>query len=396
MKNALFLSALSLAGLAAAQPSGHRRHQHLHEKRQVVVTDVSYVTASAPDVVVYVDADGESLSTSTVGGSGSGASTSATSVAQVVVQSTSSAAAAATTSAAAYSAPAYTSAAASSSSAASSSASSSAASSSSSISGLVGIAYSPYSGDSSEGNVGCKTAAQVAADFAMIPEGKYNLVRIYGTDCNQVENVIAAKPASMKIFAGVYDITQVASELAVITAAAEASSWDHFHTISIGNELINSNSATVSAVVGAISTARGILSGKFTGSIVTVDTTGAIEANPELCENSDYVAANAHPFFDATSEASNAGSWLLSSMQAVSAACGGKDTMITETGWPWAGDSNGVAVPSPANQQTAISAIESSVTSNYIMFTALNDLWKAPGYLSVEQSWGVYGNSAAS
>ena len=354
------------------------------------------MTAHSPNVVVYVDAAGEVLYTSTAG-SGSGASTSATSAPQVASSSASSSAAAtsaAATSAAAYSASAYSSAAASSSSAAPAAASSS--SSSSSASGLNGIAYSPYSGSVADGNVGCKTAAQVAADFAAIPSS-YNLVRIYGTDCNQVENVLtAAKSKGMKVFAGVYDITQVASEIATIIAAANGD-WSDFHTISIGNELVNSGGATVAAVVAAIGTARTALSAaSYTGNVVTVDTSGAIESNPQLCEASDYVAANAHPFFDSDCVASDAGSWLLSTMQAVSSACGGKDTVITETGWPWAGTANGVAVPSSENQKTAISSIQSTVSSNVIMFTAFNDLWKQPGYLSVEQSWGVYGNSAAS
>jgi len=389
------------------------------------------VTATGPNVVVYVDGQGNPLYTSTEGGQAatstpspsivtanvnkgkhrSKTSSTAAAAATTTVEAASTetpaastvvvASSAAASSAAASSPAAYSSAATSNSGSASTSSSAPAASSSvpssGSGSGMRGISYSPYSGNVASGNVGCKTAAQVAADFAEIDSSHYNMVRIYGTDCNQVENVLTvAKSKGMKVFAGVYDITQVASEIATIIAAANGD-WSDFHTISIGNELVNSGAATVSAVTSAISTARGLLSAaSYTGKIVTVDTFVAIKANPALCEASDYAAANAHPYFDGNVEAANAGPWVLSQMEAVSSACGGKDTMITETGWPWGGESFQDAVASPANQAAAVSSIQGSVSSNLIMFTAFNDMWKAPGYLNIEQSWGMLGNSASS
>lgn len=390
MKTGIFcLGAATLAGLASAQPSRHRRHEHFHEKRQVVVTEIATITASAPDVVIYVNEEGSTLSIVTQGATPvAGATTPATQVA-VVASSDSSvisvysapASSAAETTTSAYSAP-------------SSKASSSAASSSSSSGGGFGygFSYSPYSGTYGV-DVGCKDAATVKSDFELIPS-EYDLVRIYGTDCNQVENVLAAASAkNMKVFAGVFDITQVESEIAAIVSAANGD-WSNFHTISIGNELINNGGATVEAVVSAIGTARSLL--KTAGmpssvKIVTVDTFIAVENNPALCENSDYAAVNAHAFFDGGEEAAtDQGAWILSQMQAVSSACGGKDTVITETGWPTSGDNLGKCYPSPENQANAISSIKKAVSSNIVFFTAFNDMWKAPGYLSVEQSWGMY------
>ena len=362
--------------------------QHLHQKRQdVTVTEV--YTATLPDVIVYADANGNPTSTAYVNGQ-----TSATPVVaaassaknNVVSVYTTAASSAQATSAAAVSsaAPAKSSAAASSAS----SAASSSSTSSSSSSGSMGLSYSPYSGSLAAGNVGCKTTSQVATDFQSI--NGYDLVRIYGTDCNQVANVLAAaKAKNMKVFAGVYNIDQVESELQTIIAAANGD-WSSFHTIAIGNELVNSGAKTAAQVVAAIGTARTILKAAgYTGKIVTVDTFIAVENNPSLCQASDYAAVNAHAFFDNTCEASNAGTWLLNTMQAVSAACGGKETWITESGWPTAGDSNGVAVPSTANQKAALSSLKSKIGSNLILFTAFNDMWKAAGYLNVEQSWGM-------
>jgi exo-beta-1,3-glucanase (GH17 family) len=61
--------------------------------------------------------------------------------------------------------------------------------------------------------------------------------------------------------------------------------------------------------------------------------------------------------------------------------------LTLETGWPTAGDSNGAANPSPADQATAVGSILSTMTNQVILLSAFNDLWKAPGYLNVEQYW---------
>jgi outer membrane PBP1 activator LpoA protein len=84
-----------------------------------------------------------------------------------------------------------------SSSAAASSSSSSAPSSSDLGSGFQGITYSPYSS-----NGACKSAEEVASDIAAL--SSYGTIRLYGVDCNQVENVFKAKAKDQKRFLGVY------------------------------------------------------------------------------------------------------------------------------------------------------------------------------------------------
>ena len=66
-----------------------------------------------------------------------------------------------------------------------------------------GMAYSPYNADGS-----CKTQDQVNKDFE--PLNDYSMIRIYGTDCDQVTTVgNAAKAKGMKLFTGIFDIDQV-------------------------------------------------------------------------------------------------------------------------------------------------------------------------------------------
>jgi exo-beta-1,3-glucanase (GH17 family) len=251
-------------------------------------------------------------------------------------------------------------------------------------------------------NGDCKSAQQVATDFNGIADiQQYSMVRIYGTDCNQVATVLpAAKAHSLKLFAGIFDLNTLDSEIATIVAAANGD-WSSFDTISIGNEIVNSGIAPASTVVAAIGSARSQLrAAGFTGSVVTVDTLVASRANPSLCDASDYCAVNCHPFFDGGVAAAGSGEFLTTQMGTLVDVLANKDqrVLITETGWPWQGSANGMAVPSVADQAAALSSIKGSFASNpqnVILFTSFNDLWKtnsAPTFFA-DQFWGFLGNA---
>lgn len=73
------------------------------------------------------------------------------------------------------------------------------------------VAYTPYNADQS-----CKSTSQVAADFQKI--SGYEVVRLYGTDCNQISNVIAATHSSVKLLLGIFDINSIQSEVQTISS----------------------------------------------------------------------------------------------------------------------------------------------------------------------------------
>lgn len=275
--------------------------------------------------------------------------------------------------------------------------SSASSSSSSTESSGFGLSYSPYNADGT-----CKTQSQVTTDFTSI--NGHSLVRIYGTDCNQVATVLtAAKAKGMKLFAGIFDLGSLSSEIATIVSAANGD-WSSFDTISIGNELVNSGTASAATVVAAIGTARTLLKAAgYTGKVVTVDTLVAARANPSICDASDYCAVNCHPFFDGNYVAADSGKFLTEQIPTLSAVLSNKnqEIVITETGWPWKGETNGVAVPSLENQSAALSSIKTSFSSSpdaIILFTAFNDLWKSntAAQFDAEQYWGMGGNNPPS
>lgn len=249
----------------------------------------------------------------------------------------------------------------------------------------LGICYSPYNADGT-----CKTQDQVNNDFNSLTS--YSTVRIYGVDCNQISTVIsAASSKNIKVFAGLLSIANVAGDLGSMINQLNGKFDGTITTISIGNELVDMGKASPGDVVAALGMARDIL-GKagYTGSIVTVDTFNALIAHPELCAASDYCAANAHSYFDPTIEAAGAGEWVQKQIDRIAEAAGGdKKVVITESGWPHSGNSNGAAVPSPENQAKAVESIRGAFDKDVFLFSAFDDKWKADGAWGVEKNWGI-------
>lgn len=410
LRNSLALSLL--AGSALAQPVQHHAHRREADAEAAVdyvtLWQTYYVTAGDDGVPTTTSAEvpkptsvvpttsaspvaessssaspvapSTSESSSTPESSSSEPTTSSTS------QSSTSETHAATTSSS--SSAASTTSESSSSAPASSSASSSAPAASAGSAGALGITYSPYSNSG-----GCKSSSEVASELSKLTG--YSVIRLYGVDCNQVSNVYNAKADHQKLFLGVYDVGNIDADIQTIHDGINGD-WSVVETVSIGNELVNGGQATVSQVSGYVQQGRSKLSSLgYNGPVVAVDTFIATINNPGLCDISDYMAVNAHAYFDGGVTSSEAGSWANEQIQRVWSACGGKKKVtIVESGWPSKGDSNGKAVASTSDQSAAIDSLKETIGNDCYLFTAFNDLWKSPGYLNVEQWWGLYGSSS--
>lgn len=241
---------------------------------------------------------------------------------------------------------------------------------------------------------GCKTKDQISSDFAFLANQGFSKVRVYDIGCDLGPVAQAASATNMQLIAGLNTITNVAGDIAKLIGFLTGN-WASVDTIVIGNEVVN-NGGDPNAVVGALSVARAALSAAgFTKNVVTVDVWSQFLRYPQLCQNSDYCAANAHAYFDVNTSADEAGAYVSKISQQLAAVANGKSVVITESGWPWQGQANGLAIPSPANQQTAVSGLRSAFSSNpggLFLFQAYDATYKAPGPLGVEQFFGIYGH----
>lgn len=333
----LFKSLVTFACIAsclAAPLQGHKHHDHKEEKRAVTVVNTVYVTlggepVATPSTSVIPDA------ASTQPGSTQSGSTSQPSDGSI------------------------------------------------GSAGAKGVTYSPYKVGS------CKSSDEIASDIAKL--SGFDIIRLYAVDCDQVGAVLKAKAKNQKIFAGIFDMGSIESDIqALAQAVKENGSWDDIYTVSIGNELVNSGQATPAQISEYVQRGRTALKAAgYTGPVVSVDTFIAVINNPALCDCSDYMAVNAHAFFDGGIVAPDSGKWVLQQIQRVATTCPGKKVFITETGWPSKGEANNKAIPSKQDQEAAISSIKEVCGNDVTLFSAFNDLWKAPGAFNAEQWWGI-------
>lgn len=257
----------------------------------------------------------------------------------------------------------------------------------------AGITYSPYTKSG-----GCKSASQVALDIKALLA--YSMIRLYSVDCSGIANVVSAMSSRQKLFLGVWDIDNLNNDLPSLQQQVLTGSrgWLAVHTVAIGNELVNSGTKTVAQIKVAMSNARSWFKSNapsYSGYIVSVDTLAAVMADSSMCDISDYLAVNCHPYFSGI-EALTSGTWLKAQVDSLLSHCNnGKQILITESGWPTHGNTVGQAVPSQDNQLLAIKGLAQVMGSQVVMFTTYNDYWKAPGPYNVEQNWGIYGDPSA-
>lgn len=239
----------------------------------------------------------------------------------------------------------------------------------------------------------CKDPGTITTEFSFLKSQGYGMIRIYDIGCPVGDFTAAASQNGLKLMVGINAIANLQGDLGKLIDMV-GSDWSAVDTVYIGNELVNTGAASASQVAGAVSTAKGTLSGAgYTGSVITVDTFNVMMNDPTICSTSDYCGANAHAFFDPNTSADKAGAFVLNAYNKVAAANGGKTVVITESGWPYQGSANGQAVPSVQNQQAAIQSIQGAgIPGSVFLFQAYDAGYKSPGPLGVEQFFGIYGH----
>jgi exo-beta-1,3-glucanase (GH17 family) len=262
-----------------------------------------------------------------------------------------------------------------------------------------GVTYDPFTGSGS--NTICKTDAEVADDFTKINSAGYKVVRIYATDCNIVPLAVQnALKNGQTIMGGAYLSSGTSGEYlnTVISTWKSAidnyagGSWDVMKLFSVENERLDTHDMTASAIVDAIRRGRDQLrSVGYSGPVGAVDTVSAIIENPAVCQAADITMVNCHPFFDRNTDAAGAGTFVKDQIDRVKTACNTDRVIVTETGWPHQGESNGGAVPSLDNQAKALASIHSEFNGDVFFHNAFDSTWKSDSAstFDAERYWGV-------
>jgi len=243
----------------------------------------------------------------------------------------------------------------------------------------------------------CRTQAQwnqVASDA----QGQgFESIRIIGFDCNALDMASSAASAvGIQVLAGIYVAGTIADGLVGINndvqtfrAAYAKYGAGRFVGLTVGNE-VNDTPANIMAKVYDV---RGYLgSVGVTTPVSTVHTWVTVRANPALC-GADFVGANAHAFYDGGVTSGQTGDFVFKTVvPALKAVCPGKKVLITESGWPSQGNSNGAATASPSDEANALlnlnCACRDDTSVSVYAFEYDDQLWKGNAN---EDSFGIFG-----
>lgn len=255
------------------------------------------------------------------------------------------------------------------------------------------MTYTPFRGDS----VGtCKSAEEVMEDVAAIARAGFTTLRVYSTDCDTLPNVgAAARAHGLRMIIGIFvgqvgcdnGSPSVSEQLEALKAWKQ---WDLVDLCVVANEAMFQNLCTpqeLTALIGRTKAELGSVG--YNGPYTTTDVVAAWESKDVsgVCAAIDVVATNAHAYFNAGTRPEEAGKFVAGQLAIVEKICG-KGGYIMETGWPTAGNCNGVACAGQAEQRTALAAIEAELGSKVVFFSFRDDPWKKPGDCNCEQHWG--------
>lgn len=253
------------------------------------------------------------------------------------------------------------------------------------------LAYSPYNSDGS-----CKGGDDVFNDLQNIKNKGISQVRIYGTDCNSFQTVQpACQQLGIKINQGLWisdaGVDSLDDSLQLLIEYGQSNGWDIFEYITVGNEAINSGYCSVQDLINKINSVKSQLqSAGYSGQITTSEPPVTFENHPELCQQAqiDFVGINPHSYFDTNCDAAGSGEFVKGQLEIVQQSCGTNNVVITETGYPSQGATNGGNVPSKANQLIAVQGILDH-NDQVTILTWTNDFWKNPGPYGIEQYFGI-------
>ncbi|KAM3513977.1 hypothetical protein MY11210_002409 [Beauveria gryllotalpidicola] len=251
------------------------------------------------------------------------------------------------------------------------------------------ITYGPY--ESSSG--ACKSASQVKKDIAEIKAAGFQAVRIYGTDCDTLVNVVPACVAhGLQIIAGVFvrpgtqcsiDHPEVNKQVNDLVAM---NNWDPIRLLVIGNEAIMNHVCSAGQLAQLITDVKSRCSG-FQGPVTIAETLNIwqqTDVSTAICPLVDVVGANIHAFFNPNVDAAGAGVFVKGQMDILRGICN-KNVINLETGWKNEGPCNGKACPGAQDQAKAIASIRQTCGDASVFFSFDNEGWKPQD----DQRWGL-------
>ncbi|MGC4050219.1 MAG: glycosyl hydrolase family 17 protein [Paludibaculum sp.] len=259
---------------------------------------------------------------------------------------------------------------------------------------LHGVDFSPYMTGQNP-NFGSQiSAAQISGRIGVIaPYTKW--IRSFSTT-HGLENIPPiGKQYGLKVAANAWISNNTAQNTLEIQALIAAANAGQVDIAIVGSEALLRNEVSESQLLAYMTQVRQAIPQSIP--VTTADTYWTLLDHPSVLAASDVVFANFYPYWEGIS-AGNAVCALDKQYRQLVAAAGGKPVIVSETGWPSAGNAVGAAIPSASNAAQFFLQFVTWATSNnvpYFYFEAFDEDWKS-GYEGPQGAhWGIWDSLGA-
>ena len=172
----------------------------------------------------------------------------------------------------------------------------------------------------------------------------------------------------------------------------------HVDMAIVGSEVLLRNDVTEEVLIGYINDVKSSLAAAGVNiPVTTADVYGELLAHPAVLEAVDVVLANYYPFWEGSSvdtAVARVHRW----HEQLVAAAGGKEVVVSETGWPSEGEALGDALPSPENAAFYFLNFVSWARAenvDYFYFEAYDEPWKTKYEGERGAYWGIFDTAMA-
>ncbi|CAG8641631.1 11072_t:CDS:2, partial [Racocetra fulgida] len=235
------------------------------------------------------------------------------------------------------------------------------------------------------------TLGDVIEDMKIISQ-LTNRIRLYGMDCNMAHYTMEAVVKlnlNITIVPTIWidnNDTTYQRQYDLLFDLVKKYGEDKIDGISVGNEVIFRQDIPIQTLYSRISDVRTKINSMGFNKIMPVFTTDlGSNVDKAFIDAIDSVWANVHPFF-AGVDVNVSASWTFGYFDefvAKSAKAAGKDSLISEVGWPTAGDPQNSSIPSVPNLQTFLETFICSSNSKgikYYFFETFDTPWKTANF----------------
>lgn len=263
-----------------------------------------------------------------------------------------------------------------------------------------GISFSPYIDGDEDPNLGegqitpmeLQSRVELVAPFT-------RWIRTFGCNADLREIGRLAHQLGLESAIGAWIDGDPVEDQKQIDCLIEEALEGHVDIAIVGSETLLRGTISEAEVIQRIQEVRQALqSAALDIPVTTADVYGILLSHPTVIEAVDLVFVNYYPYWEGRSldlAVAHLHLW----HQQMNAAAGGKEVIVSETGWPSCGDQIGEALPSPDNAAFYFLVFASWAQANsvkYFYFESFDESWKAGLEGPQGACWGVWNGSGVS